>query len=270
MDATPEQVAIFESKQDVMRERMEHIIKALMSFKKSEQWENILKMKSVSEWATAILKLLPLRTWHILASDIPPGYKQYTSIPFIERFETVGVFARTYSRTIYVGLAEKPMGTLVLPSNLKHNRKPQTGEPPKKKPHRINKNESKGILIPLIPVPLADTRKLTYKEKVELRHVLGLAKAVLTAWLGAAHKDVSPAFQELYVWKDTAFQLPVGMGPCNPLEFDLRLPMTPAEHLARKENQRKLKQRASWKPEPIEIDDFETWASEVFKIRREM
>ncbi|KAH7264746.1 uncharacterized protein BKA55DRAFT_534713 [Fusarium redolens] len=254
MDATPEQVAIFEAKQDEMQQRMEHIVETLMTLPKSDQWEEILKLKSASEWASAILKLIPLRTWHILAADRPPGYKQYMTIPFIDRYKTIGVFARTYRRTVYIGLAEQPFGMMV-PHDSKN---PEQQDPTKKKPHRVNKNDSKGSVVPLIPVSLLDSKRLTYKEKVEQKYVLGLARAALTAWLGALHRNGPLEFRQLYAWKDIDWSGPIGMGPCNPLEYRIRLPLTPAESAARKASK-----EAAWKREAEEARrSEESWGSE--------
>ncbi|EXK31422.1 hypothetical protein FOMG_13104 [Fusarium oxysporum f. sp. melonis 26406] len=231
MDATPERVAVFEAKQDEVQKRMEHIVKTLMTLPKTDQWEEILKSKSASEWASAIMKLIPLRTWHILAADHPPTEEDYMTITMVDRYKMIGVFAQIYQRKVYVGLAEVPFGVLA-PSDSKDS---QQQDATKKKPQEVNKKRHMGSIVPLIPVSLLGSNQLTFEEKVEQKYVLGLARATLAAWLGANHVDASPALRQLYAWKDIISKgHPFGRNPCNPLEQRLRLPSTPEESAARK------------------------------------
>ncbi|KAH7169172.1 hypothetical protein DER46DRAFT_599635 [Fusarium sp. MPI-SDFR-AT-0072] len=231
MDATPERVAIFEAKQDEVQKRMEHIVETLMTLPKIDQWEEILKLKSASEWASAIMKLIPLRTWHILAADHPPTEEEYMTIPMVDQYNMIGVFAQIYQRKVYIGLAEAPLGVLA-PADSKDS---QQQDATKKKPQGVNKKRHMGPIVPLIPVSLLGSKQLTYEEKVEQKYVLGLARAALAAWLGANHIDASPALRQLYAWKDIISKgHPFGRNPCNPLEQRLRLPSTPEESAARK------------------------------------
>ncbi|KAG4279019.1 hypothetical protein FPRO04_06340 [Fusarium proliferatum] len=214
MDATPEQIAIFEAKQGQVQKHMEHIVETLMTLPKTDQWEEILKLKSASEWASAIMKLIPLRVWHILAADNPPTEREYATIPMVDPPSTNGVFAKIYKRRLYIGLLDAPFGVLARPDQ----RHP-------------------GLKVPLIPVSLEMTRQLTYEQKVEQRYALGLGRAALAAWLGAYKHDVSPTLRELYAWweKDVDSGLhPFGWVPYNPLERTLLPVATPEESAAKK------------------------------------
>ncbi|KAF4496321.1 hypothetical protein FAGAP_7534 [Fusarium agapanthi] len=219
MDATPEQVAIFEAKQDDVQKRMEHIVEILMTLPKTSQWEEILEMKSASEWASAIMKLIPLRVWHILAADNPPSEREYATIPMVDPFSTTGVFAQVYRRRLYIGYIDAPFGVLA------------------RRYQGPNSDRHRGLKVPLVPVSLEMSKQLTYEETVEQRYVLGLARAALAAWLGAFHYESSPTLRELYAWweKDVDSSLHrFGTMSCNPLEQKLILPPTPEESAAKK------------------------------------
>ncbi|KAF5581498.1 hypothetical protein FPCIR_10150 [Fusarium pseudocircinatum] len=244
MDATPEQDAIFEAKHDEVQKRMEHIVETLMTLPKTDQWEEILKLKSASEWASAIMKLIPLRVWHILAGDNPPSEKEYGTIPMADLYNTFGLFAKIYQRRLYIGFADRPFG-LMGPREAKN--KPI-------KPH--------GLVVPLIPVSSAMVKQLTHKEKVEQRYTLGLARAALAAWLGAYQFEVSPTLRQLYAWweKDVDPKLHhFGLIFGNPLERRLILPLTPEERAAR---------RVKYQAEALEREGEKT-VKEVMLSRRE-
>ncbi|KAF5254041.1 hypothetical protein FANTH_1106 [Fusarium anthophilum] len=230
MDATPEQVAIFEAKQDDVQKRMEHIVETLMTLPKTNQWEEILKLKSASEWASAIMKLIPLRVWHILAADEPPSKGDYKTIPMVDPFSTTGVFAQVTRRKLYIGYIDIPFGVLACRDQ-------------EASPHR-----HRGLKVPLVPVSLEMFKQLTYEETVEQRYVLGLARAALAAWLGAFNYDINPTLRELYAWweKDVdSSRHPFGSISCNPLEQKLTLPPTPEERAAKKAKlEEKLKREA--------------------------
>ncbi|PNP82108.1 hypothetical protein FNYG_04561 [Fusarium nygamai] len=214
MDATPEQDAIFEAKQDEVQKRMEHIIETLMTLPKTGQWEEILKLKSASEWASAIMKLIPLRVWHILAADNPPSEKEYATIPMVDTFYTSGVFAKIWRRRLYIGFTHRPFALM----------KPQDAK-------------QTGLTVPLVPVSLAMSQQLTREEKVEQRYTLGLARAALAAWLGAYEFEVSPTLRQLYAWweKDVDSKLHnFGLMAGNPLERTLIIPLTPEQRAARR------------------------------------
>ncbi|KAF4440904.1 hypothetical protein FACUT_3121 [Fusarium acutatum] len=243
MDATPEQDAIFEAKQDEVQKRIEHIVETLMTLPKTDQWEEILKLKSASEWASAIMKLIPLRVWHILAADNPPSEKEYATIPMVDPFNTTGVFAKIYRRRLYIGFTDKPFGLM-------------TPRDATKKPIKHN-----GLIVPLIPVSLAMSKQLTHEEKVEQRYALGLARAALAAWLGAYQLEVSPTLRQLYAWweKDVdSSSHHFGLIAGNPLEKRLILPLTPEESAARRAKREEALER-----------EAEKTVKEVMSSRRE-
>ncbi|KAI1019653.1 hypothetical protein LB504_009385 [Fusarium proliferatum] len=233
MDATPEQMAIFEAKQDQVQKHMEHIVETLMTLPKTDQWEEILKLKSASEWASAIMKLIPLRVWHILAADNPPTEREYATIPMVDPPSTNGVFAKIYKRRLYIGLLDAPFGVLARPDQ----RHP-------------------GLKVPLIPVSLEMTRQLTYEQKVEQR-------AALAAWLGAYKHDVSPTLRELYAWweKDVDSSLhPFGWVPYNPLERTLLPVATPEESAAKKAKlEEELERKAEERGETVKEVKKRLW-----------
>ncbi|KAF5620913.1 hypothetical protein F52700_11071 [Fusarium sp. NRRL 52700] len=219
MDATPEQDAIFEAKQDEVQKRMEHIIQTLMILPKTYQWEEVLKLKSASEWASAIVKLIPLRVWHILAADNPPSEEDYATIPMVDPFRMTGVFAKIDQRRLYIGFADRPFGVMTPRDATKQRIKPS------------------GLTVPLVPVSKAMFKQLTYEEKVEQRYIVGLARAAVAAWLGAYNMAVSPTLRQLYAWweKDVHPSLHhFGLCSGNPLERGLVLPLTPGESAARR------------------------------------
>ncbi|EWG39814.1 hypothetical protein FVEG_02507 [Fusarium verticillioides 7600] len=244
MDATPEQDAIFEAKHEEVQKRMEHIVETLMTLPKTDQWEEILKLKSASEWASAIMKLIPLRVWHILAGDNPPSEKEYGTIPMADPYNTFGLFAQIYQRRLYIGFADKPFG-LMGPKAAKN------------KPIKRH-----GLVVPLIPVSSAMLKQLTHKENVEQRYTLGLARAALAAWLGAYQFEVSPTLRQLYAWweKDVHPGLHhFGLIFGNPLERRLILPLTPEARAAR---------RVKHQAEALEREGEKT-VKEVMSSRRE-
>ncbi|KAF4955356.1 hypothetical protein FGADI_4600 [Fusarium gaditjirri] len=233
-DATPEQVATFEAKQDEVQQRMQHIVETLMTLPKTDQWEEILKLRSASEWTSAIMKLIPLRTWHILAADQPPTKADYMTIKMVDLDNMAGVFASVDQHKVYIGLAEPPFGAL---AKFFHQ---QDGTETKPEGVHI------GFIAPLIPVSVLGSKQLTYEEKVDQKHVLGLARAALAAWLGANNRNASPSLRRLYAWTDieSSEVHPFGRNPCNPLEQRLRLPSTPAETAA------KASLAEAWKRKP--------------------
>ncbi|KAF5599990.1 hypothetical protein FPANT_2867 [Fusarium pseudoanthophilum] len=243
MDATSEQDAIFEAKQDEVQERMEHIIETLMTLPKTGQWEEILKLKSASEWASAIMKLIPLRVWHILAADNPPSEKDYGTIPMVDTFYTFGVFAKTWRRRLYIGFTHRPFALM----------KPQDAK-------------QTGLTVPLVPVSLSMSRQLTREEKVEQRYVLGLARAALAAWLGAYEFEVSPTLRQLYAWweKDVDSKLHhFGLMAGNPLERTLIIPLTPEQRAARRAKREEALEREAGKT----VKEVMSSRRESFKMR---
>ncbi|KAF5675252.1 hypothetical protein FDENT_9806 [Fusarium denticulatum] len=244
MDATPEQDAIFEAKHDEVQKRMEHIVETLMTLPKTDQWEKFLKLKSASEWASAIMKLIPLRVWHILAGDNPPSEKDYGTIPMVDPYNTFGLFAQIYQRRLYIGFADRPFG-LMGPREAKN------------KPIKRH-----GLVVPLIPVSSTMLKQLTHEENVEQRYALGLARAALAAWLGAYQVEVSPTLRQLYAWweKDVDPSLHhFGLLAGNPLERRLILPRTPEARAAR---------RVKHQAEALEREGEKT-VKEVMSSRRE-
>ncbi|KAF5649951.1 uncharacterized protein FTJAE_749 [Fusarium tjaetaba] len=226
MDATPEQDAIFEAKHDEVQKRMEHIVETLMALQKAYQWEEILKLKSASEWASDIMKLIPLRVWHILAGDNPPSEEEYGTIPMVDPYNTSGLFAQIYQRRVYIGFVDKPFGVV-------------GAKAAKDKPMKRD-----GLVVPLIPVSSAMLKQLTHEEIVEQRYTLGLARAALAAWLGAYQFEVSPTLRQLYAWwgkdvgpREHLFGLILG----NPLERRLILPLTPEQRAARRAKREEAK-----------------------------
>ncbi|KAG5812827.1 hypothetical protein H9Q74_003003 [Fusarium xylarioides] len=223
MDATPEQDAIFEAKQDQVQKRMEHIIETLKTLPKTYQWEEILQLKSASEWASAIMKLIPLRVWHILAADNPPSEKEYATIPMVDLFWTYGVFAKIWRRRLYIGFTHRPFAPM--------------------KPWDAKQT---GLTVPLVPVSLAMSQQLTREENVEQRYALGLARVALAAWLGAYEFEVSPTLRQLYAWweKDVDPKLhPFGLMAGNPLERTLIVRLTPEQRAARRAKRKEALER---------------------------